>query len=198
MRNIQAILPLLVVLAASQMASAQGKDNAAFTGKPFRTPPGWAGLLQDDLVQQDLQLSSEQATKIKLLLGKLAAKPNEVKPAVTKLLKAKQLTRSEQLNWQREGGYALLDPKVAQALGLSKKQKSKLADAAKTNAIEHQKIKHFMARARFRSRQAMHDYVTKFRKPAEALLMKVLERAQHAKLKTLLGKNLANAQTATE
>lgn len=167
-----------------------GSHVHAATSNPFVTPSGWAGLLQDPAVQRDLKLSKDQIADFKKLIGKLPESPTELEAEIRKHVMGEQLTRIEQLNWQREGGYALFDPKVAKALSLTDEQQKRLADAAKVNAAEHEKMREFMARARFRSQEAMEQFVEGYRNPANERLLNVLSKDQQVAFKSLLGKPL--------
>jgi hypothetical protein len=172
--------------------SMSGTIIQAASPNPFVTPSGWAGLLQERAVQQELKLSDDQVAEFKKLIGKLSGNPGEVESEIRKQVMGEQLARIEQLNWQREGGYALFDVKVAKALSLTEEQQERLTVAAGLNAIEHKKMRDFMARARFRSREAMEQYVDRYRKPANERLLGVLTKDQRSKLTTMLGKPLSS------
>jgi len=158
---------------------------------PFTlAPQGWAGLLQDEAVQKEVNITAEQQAAIQKIVGGKLDKPEAVEAAIRKLLDEAQIARVEQLDWRREGGYAIFRFPVAQALELTEQQKQALRAAYKVNESSHQEMRDFMARARFASREAMEDYVAGFRDKANARLLVVLTDEQAAKLKEMLGKPL--------
>lgn len=187
--QISRVLAVTIILVVSGF-SMMGTIIRAATPNPFVTPSGWAWLLQEPAVQKELKLSDDQVAEFKNLIGKLSGNPGEVESEIRKQVMGEQLARIEQLNWQREGGYALFDAKVAKALSLTDKQQKRLADAAKVNASEHEKMRDFMARARFRSQEAMEQFVESYRKPSNERLLSVLSKDQQVTFKSLLGKPL--------
>jgi predicted transcriptional regulator len=183
---------LLIEVVMTMVILATVESTLAATRNPFVTPIGWEGLLQDVAVQKELMLSDDQAAKIKQVINRLSGKPDLTEQAIRKLIIGEQITRIEQLDWQREGGYALFDPKISKTLSISEKQQGQLAEVATVNAAEHKKMRDFMSRARFRSREAMAQYVDGFHKPANKRLLDVLSKDQQGKLKTMLGKPITN------
>ncbi len=182
-------LVLLGIALLSNMAEAVERN-------PFATPHGWVGLMTDPAVKADLKFTVEQTGKITAIIGSLGGKPDEAAEAMREHLTEEQLVRIQELDWQREGGYALLDPKISKPLAITKEQEEQLAKAVIVNAAENKKMRDFMARARFRSHQAVLDYVAKHRKPANERMFKVLTKEQQAKLKELLGKPLSKKKAA--
>ena len=156
----------------------------------------WGVLLAREDVRAEIKLSERQQKQLDERLAAaqlLAAQKDQdieetVRDAVAKLLAADQLPRLRQISWQAAEGYALLDDVVAKELKFTDKQREALAEARAANAAKHAEMKDFLARARFRSAEAMQAYIEEYRSAASGRLLAVLTVEQTAQLKELCGK----------
>ena len=172
---------LAVLIAAATATVALNPAQAA-----VKDPYGrgnWTKLVKDKGVQKALGLTDSQAKSLSAL--PFAKDGNREK--ITKILEPKQLKTLKRLRWKAIGGYALFEEEVADALALTDSQQEKLAAVAKENVSDHKKMRNFMARARFRSREAMEKFIAGYRTKADQRLLAVLTKDQAAKLKKLVG-----------
>ena len=79
----------------------------------------------------------------------------------------------------------LFDPKVAQSIKLSKKQKEALAEIAVQNKEQARRMKDLLSRSRFRSQKAMEEFKKKFSEPAQTRLLAVLKEGQKKHFQTM-------------
>lgn len=179
-RLIAVVALLLSSIAVAQASAAAPKD-------PYGPRGGLTALLKKKAVQAELKLTEKQqafANALKPAKGDNLA-------AIKKSLEKSQQKRLHQLSWQARGGYVLFGKFVASKLSITEDQQEKLAAAAKVNVAEHAKMRDFLRRARFRSREAMQKYIAGYRDAADKRLLDVLTAAQKKSLKALLGKPLA-------
>ncbi len=178
------VLPLLSTAALAQ----QGKAPAGGV-------IGMVRLLGDVVVQKELGLSEKQLTDTQKVIQLLAQvrdgkAQSQAKSTLSASLSDEQYKRLKQLHWQRLGANALLEPEVSKTLEISDEQKGQLAAAQTKNNAEHQKMRDFMSRARFRSAEAVVQFKSKYRIAAEQRLHAVLTPAQVKELDSLLGEQL--------
>lgn len=169
-------VPVLVLLAGLARA-----DEATLPGSPL-------ALLAHERVQKELKLTEKQATAVKGLaasVNKGDAKTADALATAKKTLDADQLTRLKEISYQVRGGAALADEDVARELKLTKKQ---ITEASDVWTKEEKNLKDFLARARFRSREAMLEHVSKHRKKAGESMLAVLDDEQKKAFTKLQGK----------
>ncbi len=165
--------------------------RAAAPKDPFGPRGSWTTLLKSVLlnnkvVQKELRLTKEQ----QVFAGRLKPAKDDNVARIEKTLDAKQLIRLKQMSWQARGGYVLFEREVAEALRITDTQQDKLAAAAKVNAAEYQKMRDFLRRARFASREAMENFIAGYRNAADKRLLDVLTAGQHKLLNKMLGPKL--------
>lgn len=166
----------VVVLFLASSASAATPD-------PFGPRGQWTALLQQADVQKSLSLSPEQVR----FAGELKPAADDNRDRIAKGLNAKQLKSLRRRSWREQGGYALFDPALAKQLKIADEQKKKLQAAAEVNKAEHLKMKDFLSRARFGSREAMEKYIAGYRDAADKRLTDVLTAAQKKTLRSIVG-----------
>lgn len=156
-----------------------GSEARSEVRNPFLEQPGQQVLLAAADVQTTLKLTPDQMTK----LG--ATKALDAK---LKVLTEEQRRRLRVIDAQREGGYVLTHDRVVDYLALTSEQSTQVDAVVATHAAKHKEMRDFMSRARFRSREAMEEYVAGFRDKADKALYGVLTPDQTEKLETLFGK----------
>jgi Spy/CpxP family protein refolding chaperone len=130
-------LTLTIGLGACTTVAAQD------TPKPHavRFPPGYSHTIRQPSVQQDLRLSGEQRKRLDEIYDEerrvMAAVPkgdrqalrdkgleryDQVNDAVVKVLEPQQVKRFKQILWQQEGGAALGNSELREALGVTEAQ----------------------------------------------------------------------------
>ncbi len=184
-----AVYVLLVLPLISTAAFAQRGESSS--GGVI----GMVRLLQDEAVQNELGLSEKQLTAVQKVVQLLAQvrdgkAQSQAQSTLSASLSGEQYKRLKQLHWQRMGGYAILEPEVSKTLEISEEQRKQLAAAQTKNRAEHQKMRDFMSRARFRSAEAVEQYKSKFRTAANQRLRAILTPSQIKELDRLLGKQL--------
>ena len=163
-------------------------------------PTGLPGLVQiatEASVQSALEFGEDQkkavAEAAELLSQVRDGKARAMARAnLAAALSAKQLSRLEQIFWQRLGGSAIFEPKVSKALDLTTDQWDRLLDAKKVNVSENKKMRAFLALARFGSKEAMDAYKKTFRTAASERLMAVLTSSQRKQLDQMFGPPAGN------
>jgi hypothetical protein len=163
---------------------------AAGAARADLTGPGQPlSLVGKPQVRKELALNeAAEATVNKALadLAKGTMTPQKALAAVTeKALSPEQVKRLEEISYQARGGAALMDEKVALALGLTKGQKSAMKkswDAAEA------KMQAFLMVARFRSAAARDAYVLESRRKAGEALLAFLTSGQKKRFQALHGK----------
>lgn len=160
---------------------------AAEVRNPFLEQPGPKVLLQSADVQQTLELSQQQRAQL--------AERQSV-DEMLEVLSPSQRRQLQVLDAQREGGYALTHELIVNYLKLSDRQQKQVAEAVEANAAEHAKMRDFMSRARFRSKEAMDQYVAGFRDKADQRLTDVLTAEQKKNLQQVFAGEVAFAVKA--
>jgi hypothetical protein len=168
------------LLSFTALASEEAPDTFGQRGE-------WGVLLAREDVRGELKLDEKAASQVEDLLAKHAGDEKTLREKLDKALAAEQVARLRQLGWQAAEGYALLDDLVAKELKFTAKQRAALAEARAQNAAEHAEMKDFLARARFRSAEAMQAYIEEHRASASGRLLAVLTEEQERKLKKLCG-----------
>ncbi len=137
-----AILGLAILVAGTAWQNAAAQQR----GRGFGRGGGSLGLLSQESVQKELQISDEQKQKVADYMAKqresfsglqdlsreerqaeFAKMQKASEEELGKILDAKQLARLKQIALQQRGVQALSDPQVANALTLTDDQKAKVA-----------------------------------------------------------------------
>jgi hypothetical protein len=142
----------------------------------------WTGVLKTKNARTALKLTLAQ---IKSTANLKPAKDDN-RDAIARLLKPAQLATLKRLSWKARGGYALFDPELGKRLAITAEQQGRLKEASEVNEVEHRKMKDFLRRARFRSREAMQKYINGYRDAADKRLLAVLTAKQKKSLAALL------------
>lgn len=189
---------------------------------------GGLGLLRNEQVQGELKLTEEQKTKLQDLADKLRdqarermgdmrdlsdeqrrerfqqmmeegqKRMEEARKSVEEILTADQAKRLKQIEWQQLGPAALLQPEVAEAVGLSGEQKEQLAtisrDAQEKRMQLFQGARGGEQGDRRQQGQDMRQRFEEMREKGEQITqefnkksMAVLQPEQKGKLKELMG-----------
>jgi hypothetical protein len=130
-----------LALTASLASAQQRKGGRPGGGAPGGAPGGGGGmmsstfLLRSDAVQAELKLTDDQKAKLQEARGSVGdardpAKMAEVQKTIQGILTPDQAARLKGISLQIMGVRAMLGAEVAQELGLSDDQKSKLQDIA--------------------------------------------------------------------
>lgn len=163
------------LLAAAWLLSVPAR--AADVANPFAELASWSRLLGDPSLQAKLKLTAERAEQLQqLLAGAPTAEAGQ--KLVAAQLAEPQLRTLRKAAAQAEGGYALFDPQMAKYLSLTKEQQTQLEAVAKENEALAAEMRDFMRRARFRSREAMEEYVQGYLDKASERLLACLTDAQ--------------------
>jgi Spy/CpxP family protein refolding chaperone len=199
--NLAACLAILALLVLSSTASAQ-RGGRGFRWL-FGASKAELATLPD--VQNELKLTDEQKIRVteihdglrddrRALFGTGFGRFSEIRTKseelnreaakkVDELLDESQRTRLQQIFVQQNGPRSLLDPAVADSLGLSEEQKSKLAAAREENGRDFEAA--FAQHGR-EWRQHARDLVAK----GDERLLAVLTDEQRDRLETLKGEPL--------
>jgi hypothetical protein len=172
---------ILLSLAVLMCSASAVSSEEAVPGTPL-------ALVTREKVQKELKLSGDQVKAIEALAGdfkKGTVKPAEVRTRLEKVLKAEQLARLEQISYQVRGGEALLDSKVAAALGLTKKQQ---ADIAEIKKDADKVLRMLLAVARFRNAEARAKFIRDHYKEAAGKMLGVLDDKQKKQFTMMQGK----------
>lgn len=186
MKQLNSVIAFGAILFTLHLTNLHAQD------KVLRGTPQLVKHLSDEAVQKELELTEKQivvANNAAELLSRIRdGKAQQMAlESVQEVLSESQLQRLKQIYWQRLGGAAILEQDVAKTLGLSADQQKKLAVVQEKNRAEHEKMRDFMRRARFRSAAAMEAYKAKYRDAASERLLAVLTETQSKKLTDLLG-----------
>ena len=176
MRSLLYALPVVLLL-----ATAAAADEAVLPGTPL-------ALLAHARVQKELKLTDKQTAAVKGLaasVNKGDAKAADALATAKKTLDANQMTRLKEISYQVRGGAALTEEEVATALDLTKKQIGEVGEIWKD---EEKKLKDFLAVARFRTPEAMREYVSGHRKKAAEKMLGVLSDEQKKQFTKMQGK----------
>jgi hypothetical protein len=166
------------------MASlAAGTATAAAPVDPYGPRGQWTPIVQSTAAQKPLKLTPMQIKQA----ANLKPDKDDNRKAIAKLLKPEQLETLKRLSWKARGGYALFDPELSKKLKITREQKSRLKEASEVNEVEHRKMKDFLTRARFRSREAMQKYIDGYRDDADKRLLDVLTAKQKKQLAEIVG-----------
>jgi Spy/CpxP family protein refolding chaperone len=154
-------------------APGAGAPGAGGGGQRGPANQGLTGLLSNEAVAAELNLTDEQKEKIaafaetmqvegagmreifekmrdasdeerQTLRDQIAALRAEINSktlaGLSDILDEQQLTRLQQINWQREGAAALTSLVVMEKLGLSEEQQTKLADLSQKQNSERREL----------------------------------------------------------
>jgi Spy/CpxP family protein refolding chaperone len=152
---------------------------------PFGLPGEWSSILRQESVLKDLKLTAKQVESIQTILNDASLKQEQIRKQVGDTLSAEQVARLKQSSRQISGGFALFEPDVAIALGLTPQQQKKLSEISEK---AYGDMKNFMSRARFRSKDAVDKYILGCRDRAGELLLAELTSEQRKKFDDLKGK----------
>jgi hypothetical protein len=191
------IVVAAVVAVAAPAAQAQQRGGRGMGGGRM-TP---TMLLGQKSVQDELKVSEDQVGKITQLAAKQREafaelrnlqgeerqkKLQELNQAnekqLAEILKPEQLKRLKQIAWQQQGGQALAESDVAEALGLSGEQKEKIKTINEDAQKEMREL--FQPGG---NREEAQKKMAEMRKATEEKRMAVLTDTQKAKWKELLG-----------
>jgi Spy/CpxP family protein refolding chaperone len=187
----QLAVALAIIALAASAVWAQGPRGGG----------GGLFLLTQKSVQEELKLSDDQLKKVGELVekqreefGKLRDLSREERQkkveeltkeshkALAEILKADQVKRFKQIQWQQEGARAFADPEVADALKLSDEQKDKV------KAVREEAQKEMRAlRESGASREEVRKKFEEIRKASSDKLMGILTDEQKTKWKELQG-----------
>lgn len=171
------LLWIALVLAVPAASSAAVRD-------PYGPRGAWTALVKRADVRKVLGLTPRQ----RKTLGALSPARDDNRQAISRALKAGQLSKLKRRSWREQGGYALFDPELAKQLKITDEQQIRLEAAAAVNLAEYRKLKNFLTRARFRSKQAMEKYIAGYRNAADKRLLAVLTAAQTKMLRSIVGR----------
>jgi len=176
---------LIFFLAALFAALGCTSTAKSETRNPFRDSPSWLHLIQEPGAQKQLELTDEQKDEIQRIIGASAEEADAGQKQIEKLLTVPQRRLMRKLDLQQEGGYALLNERIAAYLVLTEDQKSKLKGIVAANELQHTEMRNTMMVARFASAEAMAKFIADYRDKADAALLEVLTDDQSKKLKAL-------------
>ncbi len=149
---------------------------------PFGLPGEWSSILRQETVLKDLKLTTKQAESIQTILNDASLTQEQIRKKVAGTLSAEQATRLKKISRKISGGFALFEPDVALALGLTPQQQKKLSEISEK---AYGDMKNFMSRARFRSKDAVDKYIMSCRDQASELLLAELTSQQRKKFDDL-------------
>lgn len=176
----------LTIFLTGWLAAVSSISTArAETRNPFRDPPSWLHLIQDPDTQKQLVLTDEQVEEIQRIIGAAAEEADAGQKQIEKLLSEPQKRLMQKLDLQQEGGYALLNERIAAYLVITDEQKGKLKEIVAANEIQHTEMRNTMMVARFASAEAMAKFIADYRETADAALLEILTEDQSKKLKAL-------------
>jgi hypothetical protein len=179
-------------------------DGFASAGEP-------ATLLANPRVQQFLGMSGTEAAaaaeivreyrdSLKGAYAHGAWQPPRLDPAtlpfrsrlsgkVEALLGPARAARLRRLSWRISGADALLEPEVADALGLSSEQRRNLAATARSNESDHQQLLSDVRAVRMRNDGSLEDRARKNDLAGQTKLMAILTDEQRTEFTRLLGEH---------
>ena len=164
------LLVAVLVLAGTTAANAAVKD-------PYGPRGQWTKLTKQSDVLKQLKATDKQAAALK----ELKPSPDDNRAAIRKVLEKKQIATLLRLSWKAQGGYALFDKILSRELNINEDQKRQLDAAAVKNLAEHKKMRSFLARARFRSREAMQQTIRLALDKGHELTPEIIDRLGHPK-----------------
>jgi hypothetical protein len=178
---------LLILLADGRptIAAPKSTEPRGEQHNPFGLPGEWSSILRQEPVLKELQLTPKQAESIQTILKNPKLTTEESRKKIGEVVNADQARRLKQISWRTSGGFALFEPEVATALGISSEQEQKLSEISRK---ENGEMRSFMSRARFRSREAMNNFIADRRTHTSDLLLAVLSSGQRRKFEELKGK----------
>jgi Spy/CpxP family protein refolding chaperone len=190
------ILGLFLVAGIARAQQAAPADGAQGPARPGG-PASILFLLNSEKVQTELALTAEQKEKIKTLAAELRpgagdrgrrdaaqiaeqrAKMEAAQKKLLDVLNAQQRERFQQIRVQVEVVAALLDPEIAQALGLTKEQLKEIEAARRPGERN--------ARGSQLTPEERREQFKQNRKEAQEKALKVLTPEQREKLEKMKG-----------
>ncbi|MCH8274922.1 MAG: hypothetical protein IH851_09035 [Armatimonadetes bacterium] len=216
MMNARIVAVLSVLALAGSLAFAQGGGGRMQRGGMGfqRGAMAGAGLLQRADVQKELKLTGKQKSEIQEKLGStrggrggggggggrggfdpdaMAARAAEMDKTIKGILNASQYKRYKELLYQRGGAEALAQKPVADEVGLSQQQRTKIGNIQ--NDARQSMRDMFQGSGRGGDMQAMRERMEKIRANTGKKILAVLNSSQKKKWGTMQGKKFKFAET---